>query len=473
MDNTQKLLGLARNALKDGQNSRAVELADRILETRPETPQALYIRAKAHLQRDNQINALLDCLDGLALDNSAPQLVERFDALIVEKLLDDLDKNFVKASVFEQARTGIQKAPRVAAIAQLLALLGRHDVEGALAFGTALGRDQVSGPALRLLSHAHLSKGHLKAAIASLSESLELEQRLALSDPNMVAMLHYKWLYRASLRDPAIFPPRYRLAICAVLKDEADDLAEWLAYHANLGVEAFYLYDNDSTDATADIIKAHSQRFNITHYKVSLQPAQALTYRHFFEAHRFDTAWAAMIDGDEFINPVGGSLQDYLERSDDCAAIAMNWTVFGTSGLISKPDGLCIESFVKRGRDDCDVNAHIKGIVRPHRVIRYLGPHQQLVLGHYEDAMGNTVFPMQTKVKPPRHQGLRLHHYALKSREQAERKLARGRPVADNSSQKFRGSDYVGKFDCNDLEDRSAARFAPAVHGLMSGPVPE
>ena len=41
---------------------------------------------------------------------------------------------------------------------------------------------------------------------------------------------------------------KYNLAVCAIFKDCAPFLKEWIEYHRMLGVEHFYLYDNSSTD---------------------------------------------------------------------------------------------------------------------------------------------------------------------------------------------------------------------------------
>ena len=42
-------------------------------------------------------------------------------------------------------------------------------------------------------------------------------------------------------------PPIY-LAICAIFRDEAPFLDEWIAFHRLMGVEHFFLYDNGSVD---------------------------------------------------------------------------------------------------------------------------------------------------------------------------------------------------------------------------------
>lgn len=42
---------------------------------------------------------------------------------------------------------------------------------------------------------------------------------------------------------------KHYLSVCCIFKDEAPYLEEWLRFYSLIGVEHFYLYDNDSTDA--------------------------------------------------------------------------------------------------------------------------------------------------------------------------------------------------------------------------------
>ena len=49
-----------------------------------------------------------------------------------------------------------------------------------------------------------------------------------------------------------------KIAICAIFKDEAPYLLEWLAFHRMIGVDLFVLYDNGSNDGGADRIHASS-----------------------------------------------------------------------------------------------------------------------------------------------------------------------------------------------------------------------
>ncbi len=45
------------------------------------------------------------------------------------------------------------------------------------------------------------------------------------------------------------------MSLCAIFKDEADYLREWIEFHRIVGVEHFYLYNNSNCSATADFSK--------------------------------------------------------------------------------------------------------------------------------------------------------------------------------------------------------------------------
>jgi hypothetical protein len=460
-------LALAREALRAGNPSAAIAEASAALAQDPQLPQAHMVRARAYLAAGTPVMAFTDLIDALHLPRLGPAMVQRLEAMMVDELLTDLDRNHFMAEALSTAEGTIGHAPRLAAVVTLLGFLRNHDAAAARQFGESLQPGQLSPPALELMARAHLLNDDLNRAIAAHAEAIALAGRKVQDDINFAAMIQHRFHLSRGMRDGLAFPARHKLAICAAIKDEGDDLAEWIAFHAHLGVDRFYLYDNDSSDRTAEILRQLAPRYNITHYRLSRQPAQKLAYLHFFEAHRFEAEWVALIDGDEYLVPEGDSLLPYLDRAPSCAAIAINWRVFGTAGHATRPDDLCISAFTKRGADDHAAHVLIKCIVRPHRVMRWRSPHEQLVLGHYEDGNGERVVPFASRVAPPRYGGLAVHHYALKSRAQAEQKLKRGRPVANTRPDKFRDQSYITWYDANEVEDRSAARFAEAVRGML------
>lgn len=61
------------------------------------------------------------------------------------------------------------------------------------------------------------------------------------------------------------------LVILACLKNEAEDLVEWLCWHRHVDVDRFLLYDNESTDRTRAIIEAmpFADRIELRSSKIS------------------------------------------------------------------------------------------------------------------------------------------------------------------------------------------------------------
>ena len=49
----------------------------------------------------------------------------------------------------------------------------------------------------------------------------------------------------------------FYLTLCAIAKNEGRYLQEWIEYHKMLGVEKFFIYDNDSADNTLEILQPY------------------------------------------------------------------------------------------------------------------------------------------------------------------------------------------------------------------------
>jgi hypothetical protein len=78
---------------------------------------------------------------------------------------------------------------------------------------------------------------------------------------------------------------------------------------------------------------------------------------------RDSTEWLAFIDLDEFIVPLADeSIPDFLRSlPQNVSQLLVHWRNFGSSGHLTKPDGLVIETYRQRAAG----NNHFKCIVRP------------------------------------------------------------------------------------------------------------
>lgn len=59
---------------------------------------------------------------------------------------------------------------------------------------------------------------------------------------------------------------QYQLAICGIFQNEERFLKEWIEFHKLVGVQHFYLYNNNSTDNFIEILKPYLERGEIDLY---------------------------------------------------------------------------------------------------------------------------------------------------------------------------------------------------------------
>jgi len=128
---------------------------------------------------------------------------------------------------------------------------------------------------------------------------------------------------------------KHRLAIAAIFKHENLYLREWIEYHRMVGVDHFYLYDNDGGEEALKILKQYREEGLVTprHYREQCQ-------------------WLMKIDIDEFLVPLeGDQLLPIIERyasNPRIRGIRIPRINFGHSGHTKKPAGLTIEAYTCR-----------------------------------------------------------------------------------------------------------------------------
>ncbi|MGE0725474.1 MAG: glycosyltransferase family 2 protein [Alphaproteobacteria bacterium] len=242
---------------------------------------------------------------------------------------------------------------------------------------------------------------------------------------------------------------RHELALCAIFKDEAPNLAEWLSFHHQVGVERFFLYDNESSDGWKDAIIASGLARHVEVTPTLGKAMQLTAYLDCLRRHGADARWIAFVDCDEFLFPTdGGDLRMLLRDYADQPALAANWVLFGSSGHRERPPGLVSQRYVRRGRMGVvlghssflrapgldptlsasyrPMNTHVKAIVQPARTIRPLSPHHfeyrdgALAVGEGGDPVDG---PWSGHIAVER---VRINHYWSKSVAELERKTARG-----------------------------------------------
>lgn len=164
-----------------------------------------------------------------------------------------------------------------------------------------------------------------------------------------------------SVQEPSI-------AICALVRNEALYLDEWIAFHWLQGVRKFFLYDDQSMDETSKILEKYVKR-NIVDYRIVNGTADANRQSKAgtdvpFQMARLNEClteaftmkkvtgidWVLFTDADEFAyakhpNMTLAQAIDAQYEGEPCVALLR--TDFGTSGHIYRPNtGLVIENYL-------------------------------------------------------------------------------------------------------------------------------
>ena len=262
------------------------------------------------------------------------------------------------------------------------------------------------------------------------------------------------------------------IAIVACLKNESPYIAEWLEYHYQIGVDKFYLYDNDSEDRSElkKILESWIAREIVEYVEFPGEFAQLPAYNDAILKHRFDCRYLAFIDLDEFILVKNGQtlpelLNDYFSKDPRISALAVNWRVFGTSGRKFYEPVDVTERFTFRAPDDYVNHSEIKTIADPRKILYIPDPHCAVyildVYCHNEkyDIIRGSQNPDKSCEK------IQLNHYLSKSVEEYEMKISRGRADSGRIRQDREGLDPV----LNSVKDTEIRDF---YWQLKSKPLP-
>ncbi|MFC0266580.1 glycosyltransferase family 2 protein [Kushneria aurantia] len=276
-----------------------------------------------------------------------------------------------------------------------------------------------------------------------------------------------------------------KLAVAAIVKDEIDSLAEWIAFHRMIGADYFLIADNGSRDGTLAYLQALQDERWLQVVSVNTpadEAPQLVAYRRLAALCPQWVDLIAFIDADEYLLPLPAegavvprtTLHAWLDRrflDPDVGAVTMNWACFGSSGERFKKEGLVIERFQRRALKAFGPNHHYKSIVRRTALKQMVNPHHpELTFGRLVNARGEA-FDYRLTPEGRERQGLssevvweeaRLNHYMVKSVEEFVLKKARRGSASKVGYHKT--AEYFERHDKNDDACSLAAELGSRVN---------
>ena len=178
---------------------------------------------------------------------------------------------------------------------------------------------------------------------------------------------------------------KYYLSVCAIFRNEARFLKEWIEYHSMLGVEHFYLFNHLSEDAYEEVLAPYIRKGIIDLFNwpyeasdvKSWDKIQCAAYNRLLLDKGRETFWLAIIDTDEFILPLQTpNIATFLKEYEEYGGIGINWQLYGTSDVyrVQENESL-IERLTLRAPTDHPRNRYVKTIFQPKRARCVKKPH--------------------------------------------------------------------------------------------------
>jgi len=263
---------------------------------------------------------------------------------------------------------------------------------------------------------------------------------------------------------------KYFLSVVGIAKNEGHNLREWIEYHKLVGVENFYIYDNESTDNTSEVLRPYIEQGLVEYTYFPGKKKQIPAYLDCVKRHKLDTKWLALIDLDEFIVPMDGeSIPEILKKLPPIATqLCIGWLVYGDSGHEKIPNGLVIEEFKYHWGEP-----HICGktIINPRDLAVANSHNSTMINGKTVDENGDVIKPNQW-IKGRRLKGgfsinkIRINHYQIKSWEEYSQKYSRG-AVGSGNYKKYTRKTF-DEININKVLDHTMDKYVERLKRVMS-----
>lgn len=257
------------------------------------------------------------------------------------------------------------------------------------------------------------------------------------------------------------------LTLCCIAKEETPFLKEWLAYHAQRGVEHFYVYDNMSTTPIRNVLGGFADGSMVTVLRVPGKNMQLSVYADCLKNFGAKSRWMGFIDLDEFVLPrEDADIRVFLSEFEAYGGLAATWWLFNSSGHLKRPDGLVLQNYTEAFAEQNSY--HVKCFVNPAKTGAPLSPHHfQHSNGAYcvnEDHVPLSPWRQFTVAGGRR---IRINHYFVRSQQDFEEKIRRGRADDAALDSAYDMTMFMSALEKPSVQDTSAFRFVPEVASAL------
>lgn len=233
---------------------------------------------------------------------------------------------------------------------------------------------------------------------------------------------------------------KYQTSVCLLIKDENEFLEEWLDNYYNLGIEHFFIYDNNSKIPIVKTLECIRNGFYIDKCDVILfteyNHMQYDCYENCLKRFGDISKWIGFFDTDELLEFTDNSsnINDFLQRfdADDISCVWIPWQLYNANGHISKPNGGMRENYTSTIIDPFGLYGKV--FVRTSRTMK-VWVHNADSYNYYfqtVDPSGNYLYEIYRNLTINAFKGeyiyphAKINHYITRSFNEWCEKMARG-----------------------------------------------
>lgn len=275
-----------------------------------------------------------------------------------------------------------------------------------------------------------------------------------------------------------------RYTVVCSIRDEGPFLVEWVVWQRMLGFTDIVVVSNDCTDPSPQLLDALQAAGWVTHLRHDVPDGQRICARKLKAAGRLpqvsEADWVMVCDVDEFlvVHVGGGGIADLIAfAAEPYLGMAINWRVFGNSGIARFRDEPVHRQFLRAGPLDHSSSRWIKCIHSHPGWFARLGEHGPRGLDparagagwgtaglRWINSAGETLNSWRPdgpylRSLPPgetSHAVAQINHYMIKSLESFS--LKRGTRSAVAGKDRYTDG-YVTRHDRNEIHDASALAY--------------
>ncbi|MDW2323632.1 glycosyltransferase family 2 protein [Vibrio sp. 1159] len=249
------------------------------------------------------------------------------------------------------------------------------------------------------------------------------------------------------------------------MKNEADYILEWVAWNIMVGFDKVVIYTNHNDDNSLEILSKLQEKGYIDFFELD-PPETAKPQMYAFKKslewlHTNKPNWVACFDADEYlVLKEDRNIEEYLSRFDnDIDAIAFNWKIYGSGGIVNKGTGLTIERFLMRAKDNYPIHSQFKSLFRykpsiqrfHHRVF-YKNTDFKYVYSDGKEFSESAKKPgFRAEDSYINYDLAQLNHYTTRSVKEFLHKMDRGNGFDLTHVSNKRHKKYLDLFDKNDI----------------------